>query len=86
MDIIKRNFKMSHPLIYTENFLLLFDIIKSPYIDEKTKKHILHLIGINNDKSRLINEIKQKNWFYDWKEKFSITELLKVKEWTSPYF
>lgn len=86
MDIIKRNFKMSHPLIYTENFLLLFDIIKSPYVDEKTKKHILHLIGINNDKSRLINEIKQKNWFYDWKEKFSITELLKVKEWTSPYF
>lgn len=86
IDIIKGKFKKSYPLIDAENFLLLFDIIKSPYIDDKTKKQILSLIGINKNKSNLINEIEQKTWFYDWKEKITITELLKVKEWTSPYF
>lgn len=82
---IKRKLSIPNPLLYAENFYLLFDLIKSPYIDEFQKKEILRFIGIKKDLKNIINEIKTKEWFYDWNSNISIKELLEVKEWTSPY-
>ena len=86
MDCINRKLSMPKPLLYAENFYLLFDLIKSPYIDETQKKQMLKQIGIKQNLHNTINEIKAKEWFYDWNSNISIKELLEVKEWTTPYF
>lgn len=86
MDCINRKLSMPKPLLYAENFYLLFDLIKSPYIDETQKKQMLKQIGIKQNLHNTINEIKAKEWFYDWNSNISIKEILEVKEWTTPYF
>lgn len=86
MDCIKRKLSIPKPLLYAENFYLLFDLIKSPYIDDKSKKQILRQISITQNLKNIIDEIKTKEWFYDWNSNISIKELLEVKEWTPSYF
>ena len=86
IDCVKRKLSVSRPLLYAENFYLLFDLIKSPYIDDNQKKQMLKQVDLKINFANTINEIKSKEWFYDWNSNISIKELLEVKEWTPSYF
>lgn len=85
LEILEKKFNIEKPLLRAENFMLFFDLIKSPYLTENDKKKILGYVGINSKEVNLINEINKKKWFYDWGKEISIKELLEVKEWTSTY-
>lgn len=85
LELIKNKLDTDKPLIKAENFMLFFDLIKSPYLNKNDKKKIIGYVGINKNKSALISEINKKKWFYDWGKEISIKELLEVKEWTSTY-
>ena len=66
----------------TENFLLFFDLIKCPYLEESEKRKILEWVGIKRDKKEVISFIEKKGWFFDWEkqENLDIRSVLEIKE------
>ncbi|MFI3243181.1 MAG: antiviral reverse transcriptase Drt3b [Akkermansia sp.] len=74
--------KLKHPegLRCTENFLLLVDLIKCPYLSEKAKEEMLKAIGLKNNILKAKNDIQQRVWFYSWVEQLELTSLLELKE------
>lgn len=77
---IKSKLRKSHNFIVTEDFLTFFDLVKCPFIDGEIKKEILQIYGISKDKTSCIQEIIDKEWFFDWNINFDINEILSIKE------
>lgn len=70
-----------------ENFLLFFDLVKSPHLEVKEKKKILGYVGLKNDKEQLISFIEGKEWFFDWQkqERLDLKAVLEIKEVRTGY-
>lgn len=74
----------------TETFLLFFDSLSCPYMNDETKCNILrntkHFIKCkNNELKEMINEIQQNDWFFSWNLKFEVKTLFEFKELHKSY-
>lgn len=83
-------------LLYTDKFMLFFDLLACPYLDEKIQKDILkHVYDKDNNSKKIIKSIRYKDadkqelnvWFYKWANKDSnrLLDLLQTKTLTTPY-
>jgi len=85
--LYKFNNEKDH-FIKTELFMLFFDIINCPYVDEDSKIKIMkstnYIIDINEKKE--IEKISENEiWFMNWSSDINLERVLKRKEWLSPY-
>ncbi len=83
-------------LSHTDKFMLFFDLLACPYLDEKTQKDILkHVYDKEDNYKNIIQSIRYNDidktrlnvWFYKWANKDSnrLLDLLQTKTLTKPY-
>lgn len=70
---------------HTETFIMFFDIMKCPYIEDSYKRKILDIIGITENKKDIINFITSNNWFFGWNEEINLKNLFEIKELQNVY-
>ena len=75
----------SQPFYKADLFMMFFDIISCPFIDEADKMNILQKYNIHKNLQAHINWISNHTWFFGWNEKINITTILKIKELHSAY-
>jgi hypothetical protein len=71
--------------LMTETFMLFFDIVSCPYVDENYKKEILGIVGLKNYKTDIIEFISKRKWFFAWNEKLTLKKLIETKELRKAY-
>ena len=78
---------------YTEHFLFLMDISSCPWLKDDTKLKIVQqsLAGIiaknkiTTEAKKLLNFLKRKTWFFNWKSADHLGTMLLKKELNSSY-
>ena len=75
----------SKDLSNTETFLLVVDLLKSPFLSDDQKKQILDNVGINKHQEEVLNFIKSKEWFFEWDKKINFKSMLEIKSLQTDY-
>lgn len=68
-----------------ETFMMFFDIIKCPYIENNYKKQILSMANLNKNKNKIIDFIENRKWFFGWEEELTLKKLFEIKELQNVY-
>ncbi len=87
-DIFKKileKLSKSKDLSNTETFLLVVDLLKSPFLLDDQKKQILKNVGISNRQEEVLNFIKSKEWFFEWDKKINFKSMLEIKSLQTDY-
>ncbi|UZD24588.1 antiviral reverse transcriptase Drt3b [Algoriphagus halophytocola] len=75
------------PFSKSELTMLFFDYINCPFVDDRSKRKIMHSSGYAT--SNLADKIKeitdQEIWFMNWNTEIDLERVLKKKEWGSSY-
>lgn len=73
------------PFYKADLFMMFFDIISCPFIDEKDKWRILQKYKIKQNLQAHIRWASNHTWFFGWNEQINIKTMLKIKELHSTY-
>lgn len=71
--------------VETETFMMFFDIIKCPYIEDTYKKNILKLASFSENKQKIIDFISHQEWFFGWNELLTLKKIFEIKELQKAY-
>lgn len=69
----------------SETFMMFFDIIKCPHVDDTYKREILDIAGLTKNKAQIINFIENGKWFFGWEEELTLKKLFEIKELQNAY-
>ena len=86
LQVVYDKFKIGDEwLRKTDLFMLFFDIISCPYVNNTDKKSLLTMCDIQNKQEEIISDISKHNWFFGWGESINIKTFLEIKELNSAY-
>lgn len=68
-----------------ETFMMFFDIIKCPYVEDDYKMQILDIAKLTENKDQIIKFIKERKWFFGWEEELTLKKLFEIKELQNVY-
>lgn len=77
-----KKLSLSDSFKQAESFMLFFDLIKCPHLENDEKNKILECVELKNDKLAIISFIQNRGWFFDWEkqENLDLKSVFEIKE------